>query len=117
MPLVDATAATLEGYGHWVDDPADCPIEIVRWPALGRRPVDVGTGDQGGTTEGVFISTWRGDILYGSNDAVDGRYVLAYAAAPPPPRVGAIRSFPGTPAHAAVARQLPPGWRPALLPA
>jgi hypothetical protein len=116
MPLVDATAATLEGYGHWVDDPADCPIEIVRWPALGRRPVDVGTGDQGGTTEGVFISTWRGDILYGSNDAVDGRYVLAYAAAPPP-RVGAIRSFPGTPAHAAVARQLPPGWRPALLPA
>ncbi len=82
MPLVDATPAALQGYGQLVEDPAACPIEIVRWPALGRRPVDGGTGDQGGTTEGVFISTWRGDILYGSNDAVGGSYILAYAEAP-----------------------------------
>jgi hypothetical protein len=82
MPVVDATPDALEGYGHLVDEPADCRIEIVRWPALGTRPVDADTGDQGGTTEGVFISEWRGDILYGRNEAVDGHYILAYAKPP-----------------------------------
>jgi hypothetical protein len=82
MPVIDATPAALAGYGYLVDDPEDCRIEIARWPALGSRPVDAGTGDQGGTTEGIFISTWRGDILYGTNDAVDGNYILAYAQPP-----------------------------------
>ena len=82
MPLVDATSETLQGYGRLVVDPAECRIEIVRWPALGRRPIDTDTGDQGGTTEGVFICEWRGDILYGRNEAVDGHYILAYSQAP-----------------------------------
>ncbi len=56
MPAVGATAESLAGYGRLVDDPSACEIEIVRWPAQGRRPVDAGTGDQGGTTEGVFVS-------------------------------------------------------------
>jgi len=82
MPVVAATAQSLAGYGRLVDDPSDCKIEIVRWPARGTRPVDPDTGDQGGTTEGVFVSEWRGDILYGRNEAVGGHYVLAYAKAP-----------------------------------
>ena len=82
MPIVDATADSLEGYGCLIDDPSDCRIEIVRWPAQGTRPIDADTGDQGGTTEGVFVSEWRGDILYGCNEAVAGHYVLAYAALP-----------------------------------
>ena len=82
MPVVEATDAALRGYGRLVDDPADCPIEIVRWPSTGRRPVDADTGDQGGTTEGVFVSEWRGDILYGRNEAVGGHYILAYAELP-----------------------------------
>jgi len=82
MPVVDATARSLVGYGRLVDDPSDCAIEVVRWPARGTRPVDADTGDQGGTTEGVFVSEWRGDILYGRNKAVDGHYILAYAKAP-----------------------------------
>lgn len=82
MPIVDATEDSLAGYGHLVDDPAACTIEIVRWPAQGARPVDADSGDQGGTTEGVFVSEWRGDILYGRNEAVDGHYILAYATAP-----------------------------------
>jgi hypothetical protein len=82
MPVVDATPDALRGYGFLVDDPEACRIEIVRWPARGSRPVDADTGDQGGTTEGVFVSEWRGDILYGRNDAVGGHYVLAYAQAP-----------------------------------
>jgi hypothetical protein len=82
MPVVEATAAALEGYGRLVDDPADCEVEIVQWPARGTRPIDAGTGNEGGTTEGVFVSDWRGDILYGRNDAVGGHYILAYADAP-----------------------------------
>lgn len=83
MPVVEATADSLAGYGHLVDgDPARYPVEIVRWPASGTRPVDAGTGDQGGTTEGVFVSEWKGDFLYGRNEAVGGHYILAYATEP-----------------------------------
>ena len=67
MPVVDATDAALEGYGFLVDDRDECTIEIVRWPSRGWRPVDDDSGDEGGTTRGVFVSEWRGDILYGRN--------------------------------------------------
>jgi hypothetical protein len=82
MPIVDATTETLEGYGFLVDDPAKCKVEIVRWPAQGTRPVDLDTGDQGGTTKGTFFSEWKGDILYGRNSAVGGHYILAYGEEP-----------------------------------
>jgi len=82
MPVVDAAAATLEGYGYLVDDPAKCKIEIVRWPAQGTRAVDLDTGDQGGTTTGTFVSEWKGDVLYGRNEAVGGHYILAYGDEP-----------------------------------
>jgi hypothetical protein len=82
MPVVDATCVALQGYGQLINDPQDCPIEIIRWPAQGSRPVDADSGDQGATTEGVFISEWRGDILYGRNEAVDGHYILAYSQPP-----------------------------------
>ena len=82
MPVVDATDAALEGYGRLVDDREACAVEIVRWPSRGWRPVDTDSGDEGGTTEGVFISEWRGDVLYGRNEAVGGHYVLAYATEP-----------------------------------
>ena len=82
MPVVTATAQALEGYGRLVDDPGQCPVEIVRWPAQGSRPVDEDTGDEAGTTTGTFTSEWQGDILYGRNDAVGGHYILAYGTLP-----------------------------------
>jgi Ureidoglycolate lyase len=82
MPVVNATPTALSGYGYLVDDADECRVEIVRWPAPGRRPVDADTGNQGGTTEGVFVSEWRGDVLYGRNEAVGGHYILAYAQPP-----------------------------------
>lgn len=82
MPVVDATAENLEGYGRLVSKPESCMIEITRWPATGWRPVDADSGDEGGTTEGVFVSEWKGDVLYGRNDAVGGHYILAYAVTP-----------------------------------
>ena len=82
MPVVDATPESLQGYGLLVDDPDQCQVEIVRWPTVGWRPVDEDTGDEAGTTEGVFVSDWQGDILYGRNAAVGGHYILAYAQMP-----------------------------------
>jgi hypothetical protein len=87
MPIVDATPGGLKGYGRLVDDPGECRIEIVGWPAQGTRPIDADTGNQGGTTEGVFVSEWRGDILYGRNEAVGGHYVLACATLPKRARI------------------------------
>ena len=62
--------------------PDDVEIEIVRWPAQGVRPIDEGTGDEGGYVEGVFHGDWRGDVLYGANEAVNGNYVLGWSPTP-----------------------------------
>ncbi len=78
-PLVAASDATLEGYGCLVDDPASFPIEIVRWPAQGWRPVDENSGDQGGVTEGIFELCWKGETLYARNNAVGDSYLFGWS--------------------------------------
>nr|MDJ0609324.1 ureidoglycolate hydrolase [Kiloniellales bacterium] len=82
IPLRRATAESLSGYGELVSDPEARPVEIVPWPAPGRRPLDPGTGDQGGTTEGIFEFWWSGDVLEGRNNAVDDQYVLGWTRNP-----------------------------------
>ncbi|MCV2864262.1 ureidoglycolate lyase [Albidovulum sediminicola] len=82
VPLVEATAESLKGYGYLVDDFEGFEIEITRWPEQGWRPVDEGTGDEGGWVEGIFRCDWRGDVLYGENEAVKGNYVLGWSADP-----------------------------------
>lgn len=82
IPVLEATEETVKGYGCLVDDPDSFKIAITRWPAQGWRPVDTDSGDEGGTKEGVFLSQWKGDILYGSNEAVGGHYILGYGTNP-----------------------------------
>ena len=82
VPLIEATPESTRGYGYLVDDPEAVDIEIVRWPAQGWRAVDEGTGDQGGTVEGVFHVSWTGDVLMGRNEAVQGHYVLGWSRDP-----------------------------------
>ncbi len=82
MPIVEATDESLFGYGQLIESADDVDFEIVRWPAQGWRPVDEDTGDEAGTTEGVFECEWKGDVLYGKNQAVGGHYVLGYATEP-----------------------------------
>jgi hypothetical protein len=79
---IEATNESLSGYGCLVDSPDDFKLEIVRWPAKGWRPVDLDSGNEGGTTQGIFISEWKGDVLYGRNEAVGGHYILGYATLP-----------------------------------
>ena len=45
-------------------------FEIIKWPQVGRRPLDPHTGDEAGTTEGHFDVHWKGDFYYGKNLAV-----------------------------------------------
>jgi hypothetical protein len=82
IPIIRATEDSVKGYGCLVDDPNNFEIEITRWPAQGWRPVDIDSGDEGGTKQGIFLSEWKGDILYGSNEAVGGEYILAYSTNP-----------------------------------
>jgi ureidoglycolate lyase len=81
-PLVHATRSSLEGYGTLVTDPDRHAVEIVRWPAQGWRPIDPGTGDEAGTTEGIISFWWRGEVLYGRNEAVTDQYLLGWATDP-----------------------------------
>ncbi|MEM7561776.1 MAG: ureidoglycolate lyase [Pseudomonadota bacterium] len=81
-PLIEASDDNLEGYGYTVADPENHSIEIMQWPAQGWRPVDAGTGDEGGVAEGVFEASWDGDVLMGKNDAVAGNYILGWSEQP-----------------------------------
>ena len=78
-PLVAASNESLKGYCCLVDDPKAFPIEIVRWPAQGRRPVDTNSGDQGGVTEGLFEFWWREETLYARNNAVGDSYLFGWS--------------------------------------
>jgi ureidoglycolate lyase len=82
LPLIRATPVSLAGYGELVDDPANFPVEIVTWPALGWRPVDPGTGNEGGTTAGNFDVWWDGEVLFGRNEAVNDQYLLGWSRNP-----------------------------------
>lgn len=98
VPLAAATADSLKGYGLLVDDPAGFPIAIVRWPQQGWRPVDENSGDQGGTTEGLFEFAWKGETLYARNNAVGDSYLFGWSTwpedartdGPPRPRAEAL---------------------------
>jgi hypothetical protein len=82
VPLVRASPESLAGYGVLVDDHRDVAIEIVPWPVQGWRPLDAGTGSEGGTVSGTFDFWWQGELLYGRNQAVDGRYLLGWSRDP-----------------------------------
>ena len=82
VPLIRATDESVTQYGCLVDDPENFEIEIVRWPPSGWRPIDEGTGDEGGSVEGIFHGEWKGDVLFGTNEAVKGNYVLGWSTDP-----------------------------------
>ena len=88
VPLVEASAATLAGLGQLVSDPERHPVEIVTWPAQGWRPVDPGTGNEAGTTEGIFRFWWDGEVYRGANEAVADAYLLGWSVPPLTARPG-----------------------------
>lgn len=81
-PLEQATPKSLEGFGRIVRSFDDAEVDIVTWPAQGWRPVEPGTGNQGGVTSGEFEVYRAGDMMHARNHAVDGHYVTGWFADP-----------------------------------
>lgn len=77
-PLVRATAESLKGYGHLVEDFAAAKVTIVTWPQPGWRPIVDGTGNEGGVVEDTFEMVRRGQVQYAVNHAVKRRYVTGW---------------------------------------
>lgn len=81
---VIATNENLKGYGCLVsrEEYKTFPVEIVQWPKNTGRPIDVDTGNQAGTKEGIFDFWWEGDVLFGKNNAVKDQYLLGWSTNP-----------------------------------
>jgi ureidoglycolate lyase len=82
LPVEPATEASLAGLGHRVArfDPMD--VAIVPWPTMGRRPLVVGTGIEGGVASDVFLFERRGALQYAENKAVGRRYLTGWLGDP-----------------------------------
>ena len=48
----------------------------------GLAAIDPDTGDEAGTTEGIFSFWWQGEVLYGRNEAVKDGYLLGWSRDP-----------------------------------
>jgi hypothetical protein len=77
IPIVRATPENLQGLGVMISDPDEIAVEIVKWPQPGWRELDPGTGDEGGTTEGLFEFWWENNVLSARNNAVNDQYTMA----------------------------------------
>jgi ureidoglycolate lyase len=75
---VVATAQSLAGYGHLVDDFETAECAIVPWPVRGPRPLVPGTGIEGGAVEDRFVMERRGQVQYAINYAVGRSYVTGW---------------------------------------
>ncbi len=82
VPIRQATAETLRGFGHLVTEFETATVDIVPWPAGGRRPVVPGTGIGGGTVQGTFVMERRGALLLAENGAVGRRYITGWFGDP-----------------------------------
>jgi len=82
VPLRRATPDTFAGFGRLVGSFDEAEVDIVTWPAQGWRPVEPGTGNQGGVTSGKFEVYRAGDMMHARNHAVDGHYVTGWFTDP-----------------------------------
>ncbi len=82
IPLIRATAENFADFGTIVHEYQNHPVPIETWPHSGWRPVDAGTGNEGGYKDGVFEFWWEGDVLFGENMAVNDRYILGWSTNP-----------------------------------
>ena len=71
VPLVEATAESLRGFGEIVPDFATSKVRMTPWPLSGWRPMSPGVnGNEAGETAGAFSMWAEGGILFGRKEAV-----------------------------------------------
>lgn len=80
VPIVKATPESVKGYGTIVYPPEfeSYKVTVLTWPAPGWRPVQPGTGNEGGTTQGLFNMKWENGLHYAHNHAVNGNYFTGW---------------------------------------
>lgn len=82
VPLKRVTPELFQGFGRIVQSFDEAEVDITTWPAPGWRPVEPGTGNQGGVTSGEFEVYRAGDMMHARNHAVDGHYVTGWFTDP-----------------------------------
>jgi len=82
VPMLRAAAESLRGYGRLLHRRDESRVDIVPWPAPGRRPIVPGTGIGGGTVRGSFEMRRQGGVLYANNHAVHRRYITGWYGDP-----------------------------------
>ena len=78
VPLLRATAESLDGLATLQESFDAAEVRIETWPQPGWRPVVAGTGNEGGVTSGEFEVYRSGQLVLGRNHAVDGYYVTGW---------------------------------------
>jgi hypothetical protein len=79
LPLVEATADSLAGYGEIVPDFAASKVTMTPWPLSGSRPMSPGvSGNEAGETAGAFSMWAEGGLLFGQNQAVGRAYIIGW---------------------------------------
>jgi ureidoglycolate lyase/seryl-tRNA synthetase len=82
VPLIRATADTFADFGRLEQSFETASVDIMTWPQPDWRPIDSGTGADGGVTQGAFEFWWSGDIYRARNLAVGGDYVIGWFGDP-----------------------------------
>ncbi len=79
VPLVEATAESLRGFGEVVPDFASAKVIMTPWPLQGWRPMSPGVnGNEAGETAGAFSMWAEGGVLFGRNEAVKRAYIIGW---------------------------------------
>lgn len=78
VKVVVATKESFADYGRLVYDYDNEDVIIETWPAAGWRPIEKGTGNEGGIAEGLFVFNRLGGLMVSRNHAVNGHYISGW---------------------------------------
>ena len=82
VPVLRANSDSFAAFGRLVRDYQAEQVWIETWPAAGWRPVEAGTGNEGGIAEGQFEFSRSGSLMIARNHAVNGHYITGWFSDP-----------------------------------
>lgn len=78
VPLIIANKETFADYGRLVYQYKEEQVWIETWPTPNWRPIEAGTGNEGGVAEGKFQFKRAGNVMTSQNHAVNGHYITGW---------------------------------------
>lgn len=82
VPLIVADKDSFADFGRLVYQYKEEQVWIETWPKPNWRPVETGTGNEGGIAEGKFQFKRTGDLMISQNHAVNGHYITGWFSDP-----------------------------------